>query len=349
MKQPRGCGAGGPRRKRRVPRGDGARRRRAARRAPAAGRLPPDGRGRGRARAGALLDRARPPPTTRPWASSRCRSRCSTARTPNAASLRPRLPGPASSTSPAGTRAISPTRSPARAVWRAILGAWRAGAALAGCSAGACALSRVALDFAQPHRYSGEGLAVVPQLVVLPHFDRFENWVPGLAARMLARTPPDAVLVGIDEETALVGGDGRLRRPRQEVGLADRPRRVPFAVQSRRATGASCYRGADAARAHVPGSRRPPGTWPQHAAAPQYARRRGYRRRTHPSSGKLSPSSCDPQAPPDHRRGALQARRRAGHGNLRRHRARERRGRRGRRRCSRSGAVRRGHRGSRPR
>jgi cyanophycinase-like exopeptidase len=95
------------------------------------------------------------------------------------------------------------------AVWQAILEAWRYGAALAGCSAGACALSRIADDFRRPGRYGGEGLAVVPQLAVLPHFDRFERWMPGLVDRMLARTPPDAVLVGIDEETALVATDGK--------------------------------------------------------------------------------------------------------------------------------------------
>ncbi|HLN05777.1 MAG TPA: Type 1 glutamine amidotransferase-like domain-containing protein [Acidimicrobiales bacterium] len=94
------------------------------------------------------------------------------------------------------------------AVWQAILDAWHAGAALAGCSAGACALSRIADDFTRPGRFGGEGLAVVPQLVVLPHFDRIERWAPGLVDRMLARTPEDAMLVGIDEETALVGTDG---------------------------------------------------------------------------------------------------------------------------------------------
>jgi cyanophycinase-like exopeptidase len=109
------------------------------------------------------------------------------------------------------------------AVWRAIIGAWRAGAALAGCSAGACALSRIADDFRRPGRYSGAGLAVVPQLVVIPHFDRFEDWRPGLADQMLARTPPDAVLVGIDEETALVGdGDSFTVRGRKSVWRIER-------------------------------------------------------------------------------------------------------------------------------
>ena len=41
------------------------------------------------------------------------------------------------------------------AVWQAILEAWRSGAALAGCSAGACALSRIADDFREPGRYCG--------------------------------------------------------------------------------------------------------------------------------------------------------------------------------------------------
>jgi cyanophycinase len=95
------------------------------------------------------------------------------------------------------------------AVWQAILEAWRSGAAIAGCSAGACALSRVA--------------DVVPHLVVLPHFDRFEHWMPGLAVRMLARTPPDAVLVGIDEETALVGTSDKFTvRGKKSVWRIDR-------------------------------------------------------------------------------------------------------------------------------
>jgi cyanophycinase-like exopeptidase len=109
------------------------------------------------------------------------------------------------------------------AVWRAILETWRSGAALAGCSAGACALSRIADDFARPGRYSGEGLAVVANLVVLPHFDRFEHWRPGLTETMLKRTPSDAILIGIDEETALVGdGDSFTVRGNKSAWRIDR-------------------------------------------------------------------------------------------------------------------------------
>ena len=93
------------------------------------------------------------------------------------------------------------------AVWQAILEAWNAGAALAGCSAGACALTRIADDFRQPGRFAGDGLGVVPEFVVLPHFDRIEHWAPGLVDRMRARVPLGAVLIGIDENTALVGNN----------------------------------------------------------------------------------------------------------------------------------------------
>jgi cyanophycinase-like exopeptidase len=108
-------------------------------------------------------------------------------------------------------------------VWEAIVEAWHSGAALAGCSAGACALSRVAYDFRHPERFSGEGLSVVPGLVVIPHFDRFENFLPGLVDQVLSRMPPGAALVGIDEDTALVGEPDRfVVRGEKSVWLIDK-------------------------------------------------------------------------------------------------------------------------------
>ncbi|MCU1491504.1 MAG: cyanophycinase [Acidimicrobiaceae bacterium] len=95
------------------------------------------------------------------------------------------------------------------AVLEAVLAAHRAGAALAGCSAGACALSAIAEDFRHPDRYSGAGLGVVPQVAVLPHFDRFFKLAPGLAEDLVRRAPAGVTVVGIDEETALVGGPER--------------------------------------------------------------------------------------------------------------------------------------------
>lgn len=55
------------------------------------------------------------------------------------------------------------------------------------------------------------GLAVVPEFVVLPHFDQIERWSPGIVARQLAALSPGQTLIGIDEETALVSTEGGWR------------------------------------------------------------------------------------------------------------------------------------------
>ncbi|MCU1463483.1 MAG: cyanophycinase [Acidimicrobiales bacterium] len=91
-------------------------------------------------------------------------------------------------------------------VWAAIVEAWSGGAAVAGCSAGAGALTAVAPDVRVPGRGSGLGLGLVPHLAVIPHFDRYESWQPGIAERFLRDAPDDVTVVGIDEDTALVGG-----------------------------------------------------------------------------------------------------------------------------------------------
>ena len=113
-------------------------------------------------------------------------------------------------------------------VWSAILDAWRGGSALAGCSAGACALSTVAdyvgsranasrpppiptsgdVPEALAAGVSGGGLAVVPKLAVIPHYDRILEWVPDLKERYLSRVGPEVTVVGIDEDTAVVSASG---------------------------------------------------------------------------------------------------------------------------------------------
>ena len=116
------------------------------------------------------------------------------------------------------------------AVLEAILAAWRAGAALAGCSAGACALTAVADDTRT--RASRPGLAVVPEVVVLPHFDRIERWAPGIVERRAAGLAPGQVLLGIDEETALISDGGGWRvEGRQKVWIVDPDgRRTPHST-----------------------------------------------------------------------------------------------------------------------
>ena len=87
--------------------------------------------------------------------------------------------------------------------WDAIERTWRAGASLAGCSAGAMALCGYVPDFRHPRRGGTEGLGVLPHARVLPHFDRYTKWIPDFAMRPLLAD--DTTVLGIDEDTALVG------------------------------------------------------------------------------------------------------------------------------------------------
>ncbi len=96
-------------------------------------------------------------------------------------------------------------------VWEAILAAWQGGAALAGCSAGAIALTAWVPDLRDRGAAPGDGLAVVPWLRVLPHFDRLERWAPGMGEGVAAHLPPGVALVGIDEETAIMSEGDDLR------------------------------------------------------------------------------------------------------------------------------------------
>lgn len=91
-------------------------------------------------------------------------------------------------------------------VWAAIEAAWRSGAALAGCSAGAMALTGQVPDVRDPLRAPQPGLGLVPHLRVLPHFDQLARYVPASVLRRMTAPEPDVIVLGIDERTALVGG-----------------------------------------------------------------------------------------------------------------------------------------------
>lgn len=113
-------------------------------------------------------------------------------------------------------------------VWNAIHDAWLSGAALAGCSAGAMAIADhiPALRLHSPRE--SRGLGVLPHIRVLPHFDKMFGWIPDLALRML--DVPDGVhVIGIDEETALVGGPYEWEvQGRQSVWLIQNGHREEF-------------------------------------------------------------------------------------------------------------------------
>jgi cyanophycinase-like exopeptidase len=108
------------------------------------------------------------------------------------------------------------------AVWDAIFAAWEGGASLAGCSAGAGALTTVA-----PNQMGGKtesGLGVVPNLAVIPHYDRARFLMPIFGRVIRNSTPPDAEVIGIEEDTALLGRPGEewTVHGRQSVVLVDR-------------------------------------------------------------------------------------------------------------------------------
>ena len=94
-------------------------------------------------------------------------------------------------------------------VWNAIVNEWQNGASLAGCSAGAMALTtwvpKMRIKIGKNNE-DVKGLGLLPNIRVIPHFDRMLGWIPDIITRYLLNTPPGVTLVGIDENTALVGG-----------------------------------------------------------------------------------------------------------------------------------------------
>ena len=83
---------------------------------------------------------------------------------------------------------------------------WSAGAALAGCSAGAAALTAIAPDV-RAGDGNDRGLGVVPGLAVIPHYDAMRRWRRGMARRFTEGAPEGVTVVGIDEHTAIITED----------------------------------------------------------------------------------------------------------------------------------------------
>ena len=89
-------------------------------------------------------------------------------------------------------------------VFDAIYQGWASGSSLAGCSAGAMALSTQIPNFRFSKKSPTQGLNLLTNIRVIPHFDRFFRWIPESAAKVLMSTSDETVLIGIDELTALV-------------------------------------------------------------------------------------------------------------------------------------------------
>jgi len=121
-------------------------------------------------------------------------------------------------------------------LWKAIDSAWRNGAALAGCSAGAMALADHIPGLRLTSHSPTQGLGTLPHIRVLPHFDRMFSHVPDFFARFM-NVPAGVTVVGIDEDTAIVGGPYQWEvQGRQSAWLFVEGHRVEFPTGSKLVT-----------------------------------------------------------------------------------------------------------------
>jgi cyanophycinase-like exopeptidase len=124
------------------------------------------------------------------------------------------------------------------AVWHAIVAAHAAGAAVAGCSAGAMALSDWAPRMRDLRSEEPSGLRLVPRIRVIPHFDKMLSWVPDVLRNALLGLPEGTTVLGIDEDTALVGGPHEWEvQGRQSVWVLGHGSRVEHKPGSRLTVG----------------------------------------------------------------------------------------------------------------
>jgi cyanophycinase-like exopeptidase len=92
--------------------------------------------------------------------------------------------------------------------WDAIVENWSSGASLAGCSAGAMVLSSHIPNFRLLKSSPTAGLNLLPEVRVIPHFNKFFKWIPESAAKILLHVPDGSILIGVDELTAIVKRSG---------------------------------------------------------------------------------------------------------------------------------------------
>ncbi|NUR25877.1 MAG: type 1 glutamine amidotransferase-like domain-containing protein [Catenulispora sp.] len=117
------------------------------------------------------------------------------------------------------------------ALWRRVVELHEAGTALGGCSAGAMAFGGWVPDIRHPTRAGRPGLGLFAHLRVLPHFDRFLGRMPDLLLRPFMKPIPGVHTVGVDEDTALVGGpEHYVVQGRQSAWILDEGTRTEYAA-----------------------------------------------------------------------------------------------------------------------
>jgi cyanophycinase len=111
-------------------------------------------------------------------------------------------------------------------LWEKVKSEFFSGSSLAGCSAGAMAFGSKIVGIRKSLAQSGLGL--IPEVEVIPHYDKFLGWVPDRIASIALRSDKGTYLLGIDEDTALVLTDKWRVHGRSKVhvlkGLEDSPR-----------------------------------------------------------------------------------------------------------------------------
>ncbi|MCC7119121.1 MAG: Type 1 glutamine amidotransferase-like domain-containing protein [Anaerolineales bacterium] len=90
-------------------------------------------------------------------------------------------------------------------VWKAAQKAWQGGAVYAGCSAGAMILSREMPDFRAAGIRSMAAFDLLPISSILPHYDALPLFGKPLIATLRRRLDEGELMLGIDEETAVIG------------------------------------------------------------------------------------------------------------------------------------------------
>ncbi|CAN2214233.1 PepE Peptidase E [Candidatus Nanopelagicaceae bacterium] len=102
-------------------------------------------------------------------------------------------------------------------LWQKIIEEWRTGTSLAGCSAGAMAFGGSIMGIRRNHH--SPGLALLPDIEVIPHYDKMLGWLPDRVAAFVARSVTSGTLLGIDENTAVVYTDAWRKYGRGNVHI----------------------------------------------------------------------------------------------------------------------------------
>lgn len=90
-------------------------------------------------------------------------------------------------------------------VWKSALKVWEHGGVYAGCSAGAMILAKEIPDFRAMGLRSISAFGLIPAAFVMPHFDAIPLFGKPLVATLRKRLSEGEVMIGVDENTAVVG------------------------------------------------------------------------------------------------------------------------------------------------